>query len=584
MLNIPSSVADQLKLDSTHKNFRVVFPNGELPDITNDNIVSESVQFTESLCSQEVLKFGLTEASVLEFETVGIGNMYGMEILPYYEIDLSSLTAAQLAEIESGTWEGEYVSLDNSDLGFPYFRIPLGVFYVDSCPRNHGAMTHRRVTAYTQTVNSNRDASWGARAYFSSVLRAKTVSLFVTSWLAAAVSQEGDSGALEIGLEKSLMGSETVTISTPTSPYRYWTYTDSGGTEHQIPFMVGMYESSTKRPILLYEKPLVYSVSGVKPYLDFMQAIADFITDYYGLTETEKATITPPVYPSTKIFYRISSDNYSAQITQDNQVFYAGSVELGAADSLFTTPVSVSHVDSGTVLQAQSAEISIYRYTAPATLEDTKITVNHTLEQEKVISGVTVKTYGYANAISYAKLLAGWLELQGKFGKFGRTGNFEMDTLDASSPIAVLPGEYSECWWDEYEVSPVGAVKYSFGEDGADNTTIYQFGTGSSVYDMTDNYLLQHMANQTETTINALLDSMFIPNISDIAFTPVDLEMMGYPQMEAGDALSITAEDGTIVNTFAMRQEFAGIQMLTNTIESTGGEIIDAAGLTEEET
>ena len=79
MLNIPDSVKAPYKQDGVRKNFRAHFPGGELPDITNDNIVQESVKFTESICSQDVFKFGLTEASVIEFETVGVANMYGKQ-------------------------------------------------------------------------------------------------------------------------------------------------------------------------------------------------------------------------------------------------------------------------------------------------------------------------------------------------------------------------------------------------------------------------------------------------------------------------------------------------------------------------
>lgn len=85
MLTIPSAVEDALK-NGAQKNFRVHFPNGERADITNDNIVSESVSFTESICSQSELKFGLAEASVLEFETVGVENIRGAEIEASVEV------------------------------------------------------------------------------------------------------------------------------------------------------------------------------------------------------------------------------------------------------------------------------------------------------------------------------------------------------------------------------------------------------------------------------------------------------------------------------------------------------------------
>ena len=141
MLNIPSSVKTLFQTDGIHKNFRVHFPNGEFGDITNDNVVQESVKFTESLCSQSTFKFGLAEASVLEFETVGIGNMYGMMIEASIEIDCSSLSAADKAAIAAGTWDGTW----SDDV----FGIPLGTFRVNSCPRDHQSMAHRQVTAYT---------------------------------------------------------------------------------------------------------------------------------------------------------------------------------------------------------------------------------------------------------------------------------------------------------------------------------------------------------------------------------------------------------------------------------------------------
>ena len=148
MLTIPSQIKTLYQTDGVQKNFRVHFPNGEYSDITNSDVVSESVHFTESLCSQSVFKFGLAEASVLEFETVGIGNMYGMTIEASIEIDTSSLSAAQISAIQADEGDGTLVLVSASDIGYGFYRIPLGVFRVDSCPRNHGAMAHRKVTAY----------------------------------------------------------------------------------------------------------------------------------------------------------------------------------------------------------------------------------------------------------------------------------------------------------------------------------------------------------------------------------------------------------------------------------------------------
>lgn len=154
MLNIPDSIKNLFKADGVRKNFRAHFPNGELPDITNDNIVQESVRFAESLCSQDVFKFGLAEASMIEFETVGVANMYGMWMECSCEIDTSSLSASELASAGAEGYDGTLVLAADSDLGYGFYRVPYGVFRVESCPRDHQAKAHRVVTAYSENFSS----------------------------------------------------------------------------------------------------------------------------------------------------------------------------------------------------------------------------------------------------------------------------------------------------------------------------------------------------------------------------------------------------------------------------------------------
>ena len=56
-----SKEAQSLKADGDvrKKYIRIEFPNREHRDLTNDDIVQESFSFTESVCSSDVLKFGL---------------------------------------------------------------------------------------------------------------------------------------------------------------------------------------------------------------------------------------------------------------------------------------------------------------------------------------------------------------------------------------------------------------------------------------------------------------------------------------------------------------------------------------------
>lgn len=89
MLYIPEEVKDVLKRDSVKKNLRISFPNGEHEDITNENIIAESMSFTESICSKDDFRLGLTESPTLEFDTFGVDNIRGMEIDVSLEIDIT---------------------------------------------------------------------------------------------------------------------------------------------------------------------------------------------------------------------------------------------------------------------------------------------------------------------------------------------------------------------------------------------------------------------------------------------------------------------------------------------------------------
>ena len=133
MLTIPESIKTLFKTDGVYKNFRASFPGGEAADITNANIVRESVKFTESVCSDDTMRFGGCERSVIEFETVGVENILGLTMECGIEIDTSSLTSAQLAAVQADPGDGVLVLAADSDIGRGYYRVPLGVFRVVIC-------------------------------------------------------------------------------------------------------------------------------------------------------------------------------------------------------------------------------------------------------------------------------------------------------------------------------------------------------------------------------------------------------------------------------------------------------------------
>lgn len=618
MLNIPESVKTLFKQDGVRKNFRVHFPNGELPDITNENVVQESVKFTNSICSQDVLKFGLTEASVLEFETVGIANMYGMTIEAGIEIDLSSLTAAQISEIESGAWDGVYVDAANSDIGFAYFRIPYGQFRIDSCPRDHQAMAHRKVTAYgaspLKVRNNPFESKKQSTLNLPSVYDANMFNL--TTEIMGYNMPETLSSFTET--ELSISSQDPISVSAFPSITTRQVFKKSSGDSITIAanmtrsyaYSEGSGTPSNPRRI---KSNALFSAEFNYSYFSLISRLANLLENYNpsnpidlaesGFTnwiDAAKAVFERNdngpnhIYPNVTYFLRtgdLANKEYQrVNLDSSTPVFYPyigtyTDQEIVANDGIFEcvvfpTKVTVSALQDMRILinNEPIAPPTIKLLEPPATIPDATFPFPSTAEGSISTVNYNFKAYSYKPEGNLVQLINAWMELNAKFGKANLQGAFEEVQLSKGNPVAVPPGLFENFWWDEYDVLPVGSVRYKLkvksGETEEEKELTYQFGDGESVYDMTDNIILSSCS--TEDQVISLLNDYFIPNLDALMFTPIDLTMKGLPYIEPGDYLAVTAEDGTIANSFNMRQTINGIQVLTAEIESTSGDIIES--------
>lgn len=586
MLSIPSAVEALFKTDLTRKNFRVHFPNGEMNDITNDNVLIETVKFTESLCSQDVLRFGLTEASMIEFESVGVANMYGMTIECGIEIDTTSLTAAQISAIQAGTWDGTLVLAADSDLGWGYFRIPYGTFRVDSCPRNQQAMTHRRVKAYSIGVESKYSANPfelaklalllpgsngtynpNAKCLFYSALAYRDAGLMAAAGYTKTQITPGTAGYF--GSTYSLKLTDSTTISMTADGYRQTA--GSGGTA------TTMFAIDTHG----------YDYAGMlQGFVDFLEGlnVDPVASGYPDMVTLAKTMVGPGFAPCVEYSYTVNGTSYGniglASILYSNEAVCPYLPGLGYQISipnsveLMTTIGGVYHSKGYTIPSGSYATVYSLTDTAAATALDTMaIAFPATLQQSRTISGTSFKCWSFVDAVPLLDYVNGYLELLGRFGKVSRAGGAELLSLSSASPVAIGPGDTEELWWDEYDVQPVGSVTYSFGNGEASELV---FGTGRSVYDLTDNAALKALTGATKAGVEALLAAALIPALSAVAYTPVELSIRALPWIEAGDALQITAEDSTVVDTFALNHVISGIQALFDDIEAKGGELVDS--------
>lgn len=642
MLNIPESVKTLFKTDGTHKNFRVQFPNGEFPDITNENIVRESLHFTESLCSQSTFRFGLAEASVLEFETVGIGNMYGMTINASIEIDVSSLTAAQIADIQAGSWDGELVDVSESDTGYGYFRLPLGVFRVEKCPRNHGAMTHRKVTAYSvEQVQNPPDG---------------TIPGLPTEMAMFSYYEADIIGVLAAGNGDGLEDVGTATFGRIGNNNPRIPLYNAAGTPYEVDLRVS--STSTARVNYRLQNPtltshvdfcqaedfnaaayyaqgeavaaalddlnlnLTYDKSGKKIYnsnteallsvrpwffspvlvADLYQPPAQSLIDnvWYLPDEvlkrlspgelvgvpwpTEIAPMLPATTNETCLFQLGGSDVVQTYV-------YLKAIDTSLAEN--TLLLEIRNENTGT---SQTAEVPLVYNAAPPSVtlfqgtgSGLKLKISNSgglpsrnaywyRFSDETSKLAPLKMYSYINSVDYSKLVNGCYELRGLFFKGDRLGSGEPVALSPSTFTQISPTDYDDVWWDEYDVAPIGSVVVTVkgaGKTNAQNTpNTISIGPGASVYDMSNNEAMEKLTANTISDIRTLLRGSFKTNAANVGFTPIEMTMQGWPWMEAGDALRITAEDGTVVRSYALRVEMDGIQHLMATITAEGGEIV----------
>lgn len=642
MLSIPSAVKALFQTDGTHKNFRVHFPNGEMADITNDNVVAESVKFTESLCSQNTFKFGLAEASVLEFETVGIGNMYGMTIEASCEIDCSSLSAADKATIAAGTWDGTWDAVNE------VFAVPYGVFRVNNCPRNHGAMAHRQVTAYSKLGSELfpfPSKSLAKEFYISmnGLMSVKDGS-GLTEKTAATVQTFGINNRTQNFVVPS--GSFASGVYLSSSNYFYWDISLCTGTTAS-PVNALNYAQCDYDVILpsgTFNTELVEKLKAVVAqsledsgidltkasytgggYNDLIQIYSDNLeainakTMAFGLTINEESGSSVQ-YPHATWEYTTNSNykqtegayvahSYTVPINDRSPViggittskaFYGNAYPNFWTSNhkmllIFPKILTSDNVFLRVATAAGSVSFIKLRYAAddidliPFLTSDLNVTSVRQFSVNTPAPRCLIENSGAYDKYYYSYLGQGKkvssifkesLEVYAKYYKADRLGSFEAFSLDDSSPVSIAPGNYSECWWDEYDIDPVGTVNITYqGDDGSgnvkDNTTGIVIGTGQSIYDMTDNEALKSLISTDLNTIASLITTYFAPNARTVTFTPIEMTMQGWPWLEAGDALQITAEDGTVVDSYALRIEMSGIQNLRAAITAQGGEIIE---------
>lgn len=625
MLNIPASIEALIKRDTTRKNFRVQFPNNSArSDLTNADIVQETVRFTESICSQDSFRFGLAECSVIEFETVGVPDMRGELIRCSCEIDTSDLSAAQLQEIASGSYDGTLVLAADSDIGFGYFRIPYGDFVVNECPRNHELISHRQVTAYSAGYDFALPEITAAALSHHIPYAGVTCRLDIESLALACMAQAGDEAILQAGRTRNVL---TPTMDTGTNPTAIKPITIENNLGQTLKFWVSSFTSAkfenyaeTLFSLQLDIDGLYTALAGLDAWLASKNPVGA-ATSYHPITGQAQTTVIRSIqdlrdliesrgqkgtgtnltahFHTALPYYVVQSIvpggsgalEYNLYDTIDSFIpyvrpdFYDASGSSIVEDYQFFPIVPVAatfevenlttgEVDSFSFLPAAdySDYIKSYSYSASSS------SPFYQKELSFSANGDVPGKSNFDGAFSASKILNDYLELCAQFAAPSRFGGLRYIQLGDSSPAAIAPADYSAFWWDEYSAD-VGTIRFTINVDGQDTAVSYVFGPSEGVYDMTSNEILRN-TKYTQNQALALLDDYLVPALQAVKLSSIELSAEGRPDLEPGDALQITDKAAQSFGVYLMRRELSGIQVLHDEITAVDGSAAGQGGQT----
>lgn len=571
MLTVPQEIKDLLHQDTCPKNIRIHFPGGERTDICNNLIVKDSVSFKESLCSQDTLKFGLTEASVFECEVVGVENIKGMTIEVFCEIFCDSTVSGAI-------WQ--------TDLERYVYQIPYGNFAVDESKRQ-ADMQHRKIVAYggtaqfgsglakvekmKQNYGESTSPNYVANAFKLAIsnLELEDVSENIFFIENVAPKKEGGAGVVvEWGTQN------------PSHSYRCyarvvrdvwaWGGTNSYPVEEsnnlykiEIDHMDyhEAYELACEEIQRVFDE---YGYQGEFPdtfiWTDFIPAIN--IPRY----NIEKSLVFY-LYKGTRTNYEVAIPKYfRIELFDNNVLIYTKDIDYVSHHALKRTTPLLSIFDSITL--------------APEVYYDSRF------GQYKI---------KWPEDFDNRELLNGLLEICGLFGELKRNNQFDginikqrfgltpSSSLYPGSSVhpqsvtggTLVPNDYQKCWYDDAYCLPFGAIQCMYKNTSNEDTVLTYYLTGYSagsdistykIYDLSDNYIIKSYT-WTQTQIEAICATI-ADNIEGVTYMPVDFVGRGLPYVEAGDTFEILTRSNDSITTIVLNRTISGEQMLTDSYKS----------------
>ena len=596
MLQIDYRIKALVAKYGVRRNFRVIFPNGERADLTGADIMQDTVELTESACSETVFRFGCCERSMITFECMGVENIQGCKIKCGLEIDTSSLSASDLTGIQnaisSHTDDGELVLAADSDLGYGYYRIPYGIFWIESCPRAQSDRKRRKVTAYSADINKISPVERVRLATYSPGYD----TFQVEPYKLAAVN----AGYLLPGLYDAWAFSPNTG-----SNYNYYTWANfqsvaaseshaysvtSGGHTYSV-IIAGTYalEDYSERMSGGSVCDLAQvNLSGWDTDAAW-SAYQKFFADN-GVSEPTVSAHTrlPRTYLQPHLGYD-KQDQYGTYdhapiywlpdygcpfflLMYRNATYKSNSFVRVMWDLTLTFQIDGITVDTQTFFPLAEVEASVYIiYTNYYNFGgQSRLTFKAT---DKYTSN-NVTYYSFVDSYQSDNANAGYLELYARMFRVDRRGLPMIIRLNNGSPTSIPAANIESVWWEDAEISPINEVDWQRNDpyDSDESKTI--FGTsfvgnnGKSIYKMLDNNYLLGINYVSDPVPGRFFD--WLPQSEFVPFQAVVHDM---PWLQPGDAISLATKDTDVptLSTIILTQRIRGVTSLKQEIGASGG-------------
>lgn len=571
---IPELAKDALRDGGYLKRYRmsVLDADGNVEfEISNENLIEDSVSIDERLCSTDVLKFGLCEGSTLEFQYFGFGNIRNREVVAYIDV--------------------EYVDA-NKDV--KWHTIPMGHFTCKQCPVQASTGIRKAVcynklqSEYLDTKANDSIKEAVAEGDYGTPGTASTQTILDKLLDGFRIDSKPN---LIIDYDPFKVGTQFFNLSA------YTEVVDGHGSNNYflsksygrgLAVAGGFDDSDYYRVILNAKKIYDYIYEKRKP----------FVVDSEGNPKKYFSGNLSPSHSGSPIFTLIDSiiGNLNVYEEKKSSPIYRFIIDKNSPDTLTTPWISnireiilniyVSFEKTNTyrtsITSTDDRQMEIGFDQMVASLGEFCVIEKRALSQiEKVM--VTNNEAKNLPDVTLRQLQSSVYELNAQFGQLDRNTDLfsgvELNGRNLFPREGLHPTErlypygskeitkrstYSKLWTDSVGTQSFRnlIVTYKTVVDGEEKDIKIERvvnENGTQDYEMADNWLLRNLV-WTEAQVNEYLDIM-IEKMRNLTWFPFEMWGAGLPYLETGDQIAVTSPDGTYT-TYIFQRQLSGIQSL----------------------